>query len=405
MGIFSHNKEKGKLVLVFYIGSSSVGGALFLTQKSGIPKIIFSVREPISLEKDIEAGRFFTLTIQALNLVVSTIHKSGLGAPSEIYCVLSSLWYVSQTRIVKLEKNTPFIFNAKFADELMNKEKALFVEEYATKYANSGIKTRIIELKNIKTMMNGYETTNPLNQKALDLEMSLFISMSEEETLKKIEETIGLHFHPRGIKFFTFTFASFAVVRDMHLKNEDFLLVNIGGEVTDISMVKKNILSESVSFSLGVNFMIREVAAHSSCSLSEAKSCISLLKDDHATSAVTTKIAPIINKIKMDWLTRFQASLANLSNDISVPSTIYLSVDKELATFFEEIIRNEQFNQYTLTESKFEIIYLSTEMFHGMAVFEENVVRDLFLIMDAIYVNRFLKNPAHQIEQGAIEQI
>ena len=63
-----------------------------------------------------------------------------------------------------------------------------------------------------------------------------------------------------------------------------------------------------------------------------------------------------------------------------------------MANFFTETIKNEQFNQYTLTESKFQVIFLDTKVFHGMANFEDNVVRDSNLIIDSIYINRFLIN-------------
>ena len=82
--------------------------------------------------------------------------------------------------------------------------------------------------------------------------------------------------------------------------------------------------------------------------------------------------------------------MANLSNDISIPATIFITIDKKFADFFAEIIKNEQFNQYTLTESKFKIIFLNTEALHGTAVFENDVIRDPFLIIDTIYINRFL---------------
>src|SRR3989344_7840891 len=119
MAIFSRNKDKGELVLAFDIGSSSVGGVFFCTQKSGIPKIITTVREPITLEKDIDASQFLALTMKSLDIVAGKIYKAGLGAPKSIFCVLSSPWHVSQTRVIKLEKNTPFIFTAKLANELV----------------------------------------------------------------------------------------------------------------------------------------------------------------------------------------------------------------------------------------------------------------------------------------------
>ncbi|OGI94571.1 hypothetical protein A3A03_03525 [Candidatus Nomurabacteria bacterium RIFCSPLOWO2_01_FULL_40_18] len=388
MGIFEGSKEK--LVLVFHIGSSSVGGALFWTEKSKVPKIIFSASEPIELEKDIETDRLLSSTIKSLEAVASRIHKAGLGAPKEIFCVLSSLWYISQTRIIKLEKNAPFLFTVKLADSLIQKEKELFEEEHSTKYAQSGTGARLIELKNIKTMLNGYETPHPLDQKGVDLEMTIFISMSGEQVLKIIEDTIGKHFHSKEIKFCSFAFSSFAVVRDMYAHNKDFLLIDIGGEVTDIAMVKKNILRESISFPLGANFIIREMEADLGCSINEAKSYISLLKDGHAEDSVAKKIGSTLDKLKIKWLAKFQESLANISNDISIPETIYLTVDKEIADFFWETIKNEQFNQYTLTQAKFQITCLDEEIFHGLAEFGENVVRDIPLTIDSIYINRFL---------------
>jgi hypothetical protein len=395
MGIFSESKEKDELVLVFDIGSSSVGGALFWAQGSGIPKIIFSIRELIPISEKINnIDRFLFLTIQSLEIIIQKIYLAGLGVPSQIFCVLSSPWYVSQTRIINLKKNTPFVFTEKLADNLIQKEIKLFEEEHLAKYANVGDSVRVIELKNIKTMLNGYETSRPLNQKIKELEMVIFISMSGEQVLKKIEDTIGKHFHFSRIRFSSFVMASFTVVRDMHIQQENFILIDIGGEMTDISMIKKNILRESISFPLGRNFLTREVASSLGCSPSEASSYVALFQNGHAEKSVAKKLAPIMNKLKTEWLKKFQESLANLSNDISIPATIYMAIDKEMADFFCQTIKTEQFNQYTLTESKFEVIFLSTELLHGTAVFKENVIREPFLIIDSIYINRFLIYPA-----------
>jgi hypothetical protein len=106
MSIFSKAKEENELALVFDIGSSSVGGALFYIQNSDTPRIIFSTREPISLENEINFDRFLSLTIKSLEKVVNKIYMSKLGSPQKVFCVLSSPWYASQTRIIKFEKET-----------------------------------------------------------------------------------------------------------------------------------------------------------------------------------------------------------------------------------------------------------------------------------------------------------
>ena len=390
VSFFSRPKRIDELALVFDIGSSSVGGAIFLTRPKAPPKIICSFREPILAEKKLSFDRFFALTLKSLDTVALEILKMGRGAPARIFCVLSSPWYISQPRTIRLEKNTPFVFNSKLADGLIQKEIALFREEHAQMNQGSEEKWKPIEFKNLKTVLNGYPTANPYNQKTKELEMTMFISMSPEAVLKKIEETIAKHFHFKEIRFSSFVIASFAVVRDMFVHQEEFLLIDIGGEVTDISLVKENTLGQSISFPLGPNFLLRSLAEETGCTLSEAASIISLYKDGHAESGSLKKLDPMMNKLKTRWLSKFQESLANLSSDISIPSTIFIAVDKEFASFFREIIQSEQFNQYTLTQSKFQIIFLDAGVFHNAAFFNEEAVRDPFLIIEAIYINRFL---------------
>ncbi len=405
MGIFSWNKQRDELVLVFYVGSSFVGGSLFWAKKSGIPKIIFSTSELISLEDNIEAEQLLSSTLKTLEIVAKRIYDARVGAPEAIFCVLSPLWYVSQTRIIGLKKNTPFVFSSKLAEELLQKEVALFEEEHLAKYLHSSVPVRLIEFKNIRTMLNGYETPVPLNQKIKELEMTVFISMCGGQILNNVEEIIQKRFHFKEIKFSSFALSSFAVVRDMYPLSENFLLISIGGEITDISMTKKNILRESISFPLGISFIVRGVASALHCSLAEAKSYISLFKDGHAAEPVANTLNLVISKLRKEWLMKFQESLSNLSNDISVPSTIYLTVDKDLTDFFSETIKTEQFNQYTLTESKFSIIPLGAEVFHGLATFEENVIRNPFLIIGAIYTNRFLINSVRYAEYDAFNKV
>src|SRR3989344_2193273 len=117
--IFSHIKENKKLAVVFDLGSSSVGGALFHAEEGQVPKIIFSIREPIVLLEQMDPDQFLSLSMKSLSVVADRISKSGLGAPHRIFCVLASPWYASQTRIIKLEKNTPFTFTTKLADTLI----------------------------------------------------------------------------------------------------------------------------------------------------------------------------------------------------------------------------------------------------------------------------------------------
>jgi hypothetical protein len=390
MDIFGGLKTKEELALVFDIGSSSIGGALFLIEKTGIPKIIYSIREPVSLEKELSFDRFFSLVLKSLEVVSSKICMKGLGAPKKVYCILSSPWYASQTRSIVLNKDIPFIFNSKLVESLITNEVKLFEEECMEKYMHSKNKVIPIELRNMQMTLNGYTILSPSNQKAKELGITIFVSMSAEEVLEKIKEIIGKHFYSRNLKFHSFAIASFAVARDLFIHQDDFLLIDIGGEITDISMIKKDIICSSISFSFGRNFLIRGISSVLDCSLAEASSYVSLYKDGHIEDESLKKIEPVIKKLRDEWLGKFQEALVNLSNDISIPSTIFLTADEDLANFFTETIKSEQFNQYTLTESKFRVVFLGTQTLADLVSFRSDVERDSFLMLEAVYLNQLL---------------
>jgi hypothetical protein len=321
--------------------------------------------------------------------VAGKICLAGLGAPDKIFCVLMSPWYASQTRTINFEKNTPFVFTSKLADSLIQKEIKFFEEEQMA-YMQDKNDIGLIDLKNMKVVLDGSVISEPLNRKIKGLEMSLFISMSSKLVLKKIEETISRHFHCKNLKYSSFVVASFSVARDMFAHQDNFLLVDIGGEVTDISVVKKDILCDSISFPMGNNYMVRGISSALGCTIDEAKSYLSLYKDKHMIESIGKKFEPIISKLKTDWLKKFQESLAGLTNGLPVSSNIFLTMDKNLADFFSEIIKSKQFNQYSLTESKFKIVFLSAQTLHGLATFGENTIRDPFLTIESVYINRFL---------------
>ena len=72
------------------------------------------------------------------------------------------------------------------------------------------------------------------------------------------------------------------------------------------------------------------------------------------------------------------------------PSSLFIIVDQDFANFFGDAIKNEQFNQYTLTDSKFTLNFLDIKILHGMVDFEEGVLRDPTLAAESVYINRFL---------------
>ncbi len=390
MGIFSKKKEDGELALVFDLGSSSVGGAFFEINKNGPARMVFSVRESITFENEMDPGRFLLLALKTLEKVSNKASLSGFRRPSRIFCVLSSPWYASQTRVIKLEKNVPFPFTSKLADSLIQKEISLFEKENLHNLKEGSDRPSLLEFKNMKVLLNGYETDDPYGKKCKKLQMAVYLSMSGEKTLERIRDSIFKYYHTKDILFSTFAFSSFITVRDLFPHERDFLLMDICGEVTDISSIKKDALLNSISFPLGRNFFIRKIAGQENCSLAEAGGLFSAYREGHLGGSPGKKLAPFMGKLEKEWVSELEKSLLNLSENGSLPSTIFVSTDENLSDFFGQLIKSEGFSQYLKTDSKFKIIFLSPQVLHKTVSFGGEVSRDPFLTIETVYLNRFV---------------
>lgn len=377
-------------MLLFHVGSSKVSAAFFVSRPSGIPRMLFSVTDDIAVSDTVDPEELLSRMLRSLAVVSEKAHAARLPAPKRIFCVLGSPWYASQTRTIRLKRNTPFVFTKKIADDLIQKEIKLFGEEHLAEYAAaSGASVRTVELKNIKTLLNGYETREPLKQKTRELEMIIFISMVGETVVRKIEDLIAKYFAVSPIKFSSSAVVSFTVGRDIAPRRDSFLLVDVGGEVTEIFMVKKSVLHDSISFPLGRNFFIRGVAKKLGVAAAEAAAFISLWKDGHAEATFQKKLESAMTELRAQWLRTFQESLAMLSGDISIPGAVYLTTEGNFAPIFSDIIKTEQFSQYTLAESEFKITILDAVLLRGLKAYEGET-SDSSLALDAVYINRFL---------------
>lgn len=343
--------------MIIDIGSASIGGMLSNVGK-GKAETIFSVREKIAREEEVNLERFFSNTLKSIDSVLDKIFKEKLPAPKKIFCILSSPWHVSEFRSIKLVKNTPFSFTHKMANELLRKEADLFQEERFSEYGDLNDGHMVpVELKTMKTALNGYFTSSPFGQKAKELDISIFISLAPREVLEKIKEIIGKHFHGAKIEFSSSLLVSFVSARDV-LSEEDFLMIDVGEEITEVSMVKNGELKASASFPMGCGFFSRKTAKEKGFDISEAASLFSLHQRGHMEKNALRKIDPAIKKTKGEWTRKFENTLSQISNDVSVPSSVLLFTEPEFSEFFSSAVESEQAHQYDWAQEKFHVMSL-----------------------------------------------
>jgi hypothetical protein len=393
MGIFNKSFSKKKFA-VFDIGSASVTGSLVEIDKRGeifIPKIVFTHNEQIPFKNELHFDHFLSDMLKALTQTSDALLKSGIGSPDEIHCFLASPWYGLQMRTSQIEKNTEFVITEKILKELVDREISIFEKEQLSRYHDAGEIAELIEKDILSVSLNGYKTDKPIGKRTKYFSVSMVLGMSPKLISESIREVMRKGFHRNKVHFHTFVYTASIVVRDLFLSHDSFLLVDIGGEITDVAIVKNGVLQEAISFPYGKNSIIRRIAGARKISHPEALSLLVLSEEGTLEEGTHDELKKTIEEIRGKWISAFEKSLSHIATEFLLPDVVALTADDDMASFFEKSVSSETFIQYTLTERPFRIVTIDNK---SLAPFVEiNMIRDInpFILLNSLFISRKLK--------------
>ncbi len=391
MGIFSSSKKE-KSVLLFHIGTGSIGTSLVTNLKQSDkyikPNVIYSSRTPFSFKENLSFSEFVEEMVKSLETSLRNFEKAKLPPPDAIHCVLASPWYVSQTRVIQIEKNVPFVYTKKFEEDLVKKE----IERFATeRNLDTGEKdggAQVIDKQIIQIKLNGYSYVDPYEKKAKKAELAIFLSVSPTFLIERIRNTIKKTLNAKSVFFSSFVFMSFIVFRDIYKETKDFLIIDVGSEVTDIAFVRNDLLEGSTSFPSGKNFILRRLVAGLKMSNDEVVSLMQLYQDGNIETGMKERIDKFLLPAKNEWLKHFQNSLFTLSNNLTLPDAIFLTAGENLVRWFQDTITKEEFNQYVLTKKKFLVVTADKSTLLSFCTPGCENANDPFMLLESIFISR-----------------
>ena len=385
--LFSSKKEK--LVAVFDIGSGSVGGALvrISNDKNKLPTIIKSARTDIVYRENVDFNQFLGDMITSLGTTATLLHQSKLGAPSEIFCVLASPWYVSETRVIKMSKDVPFVFSSKMIDELIKKEISSVETLYKTKYGNVSSAPEIIEHPILGVFLNGYRIDNPIGEKVKNFKVDLAISLSPSICLDKVKEEISKTFTHTKVSFSSFMLASYISIRDRYITNDSYMIFDISGEITDVGIVTNGVLDKSASFPYGRNTLIRNIGKSLNIELRDTLELLSLYSKGTLEEGQLNKLNEVLKASEELWGASFKECINSLLHVLIIPSIVFLTIDRDIKDWFVKVINNGEHIQSMVSGKQFTLITIDGPDFLNMCSVE-NETCDPFLMIEAISVVR-----------------
>jgi len=386
--LFWKSKQKEKTIAIFDIGSDSVGGAIAkINTKDNFPHIIKSVRSEISFHQGTDLDVLLKNMIMALADSARLLYESKMGKIDEIFCVLASPWYISENRVIKLSKDHSFLFTEKLANDLITKEIINIKEGYNNKYQDSDNHVELMEYHIMNVLLNGYNVENPVGMKSRQIEMNMIISLTSKTCLDAIKKEFIKKFNDTKINFSSFMCSSYLAVRDKYISPDSYLLLDVGGEITEVGIVSKGILISSLSFPFGKKTFYRFICTKLDLELRDAKELFNLYISGSLSERRKKKVAPLFDSIEKSWGEAFRQCVNDLPHTLALPSTIFLTADSDVRKWFSETIKKEEYAPILMTKYNPEVVTLDGQEFLNMCKVT-NGTCDPFLMIEAISYSR-----------------
>ncbi|HEV8592155.1 MAG TPA: hypothetical protein VGQ55_08635, partial [Pyrinomonadaceae bacterium] len=256
--MFSQGTRTSGSVLIADIDDISVG--VSVVERSAEAPVTICVAERMQLgvedrSQTQSAAGISQLLEQCMDAVLKTYAgadaKHTPKSPSEIYCILRSPW--THFRTAQFEEKYQ-------APATITKDVIAALAKKALETPSQLDRSNILEAGVMQVFLNGYPTANPLGKKATRAMAIAFESDVNPEIRRAITDVCGKVLPGRTPIIHSGMRALLTVLHEHIPDIHRYVIVEIGGSVTDCSVIRKESVSQFAEIKEGSRTILKRVA-------------------------------------------------------------------------------------------------------------------------------------------------
>jgi len=385
---FFSKKKEGEVVLILDIRSSSIGAGLAYIEEESV-EIIYTTRKEMPFDQGQNSESFSKASLKTLSEILNIIQTEGISKlsnyshiPNNISYAISmyaSPWFDAKTKQISLARSKPFKMTEKMFERM--------VEEEIRQLRTRSVETVTIEKEITNVLINGYRMTNPFNKKVTNLDFSFYVSQMSRVDIRAIEHCIEKVVSVKKIFHKTHPLILFSVIRDVFVASDSFLLVDIGGEVTDIGVAKDDSLASLATIPFGKNHFIREIMKECKVDYYTAQSSFKMFFEGVSHTECTQSIDRIIDSMGKEWRAQLVEGIRDVYPEGDIPKSLFLTSDEDSRNAFNKILNDPEMNNFIGGEESISINMLSSESLNNIFSYSNGTRKDIFIGMAAGYIH------------------
>ena len=378
------------MVAIFDIATDRVAAALVAPNATN-QCVNFSTTTMLDLpyQEELNPERLLSAATKALGEVAQKLVAANQPKPKSFHCFLASPFYAPQTRISHLNKEKDFTVNRAVLRDLANQERARFLQSVGDP---DGTKGKLIDELVMQVKLNRYVTKKPEHQTAREVEIATFLSWGEAAVIDKLNEAVKPVFHRQNLIFHSSTVAMYQTFRLLFPNTPAALILQLGGEITELSLIHSGILLETVSYPLGFNFLLRELGTRLGLTPAAALSLIKLGQKEGMREAEQQKFNETMEELRFKWLAIFSELLHALAEKHFLANRLFVLGDERFLGLFSTWLKNKSFAEVGILKKSLGVEPLTAKLHEGFCEIKENQdFPDELLLMDALFCARILE--------------
>ncbi len=274
----------------------------------------------------------------------------------DIVCILSHPWFISSVRECVQKSEKKF----QISDVVMEKTQkkclsdALGSQELVLWKEVMGAPVLLESYCDI-VKLNGYSVGNFKNRLTNNLSMQFYFSFVSKKVQKHTEEIVERVFPNHKTNFITSTYVLSHVYGFLpDDKKKRHTLIEVGGEVTAISILKDGVIENVATVPFGTNGILKSISSKTASVKELRSSLLVLLKKTKNFESLPKSLKKALN----EWYSDVVKTIHVASGGIIPPVDVAMSVDDVWFPLFEMVFRessSEVFENIGVDKTDFEL--------------------------------------------------
>lgn len=355
MSFLSRNKKLGQSLGLIDLGSGSV--SLAVLNADG--RIIFSATKTFTARAADSLDIFLTEAATGISAVLAEMPAGQNPKPERYSLVLPAPLFVAVSKTLSQTNEQAFPFDQGKLQSLLSQSAAEYLQQEAPLFpALAPDANVLIENKLMSLAINGYPVATASRQNIKTYRAKQYLSLGSKKALTRLADAVSATTQINQVEFQTFPLAAYQAL-DYLLQDipNDYLILDVGGELTDLVAVHNRHFSTHFSFPYGLNFLLKKIAGESKTSLSEAGATLRLYYEGKLESVARDRLTDLLLTERKLWLDYFLQALKKIGEQTFIFPHIYLLGDDYANFFFREFLRDDAIQALVINRGS---LHLST---------------------------------------------